>query len=72
MPKGPEEGFAHARKIPRASIIRIVLRDDMPVWLQHLGVATLRIDGVDKGLAVVETLAFVENVHVVAVCRCIG
>ena len=70
-----EGDFTHKREMPRdvaverphTRVMRIVLRDNMPIWPQHLGVATLRIYRVDKGLAVVETLAFVENVHVVAV-----
>ncbi len=69
-----EGGFTHEREMPRdvavegphTRVIRIVLRDNMPIWPQHLGVATLRICGVDKGLAIVEAFAFVENVHVVA------
>ena len=52
---------------PYAGVVCVVLRDDMSAWPQHLGIATLRVLRVDKGLIVVEAVAFVKDVHVVAV-----
>lgn len=56
-----------AVKGPQAGIIRFELEHDVAAWTEHLGVATLRVGGVDDCCAVPVAVAFVEDLEVVAV-----